>query len=123
MGNVNYDSSLSFGSLDMSGSGTALPDIINLGKANIGNMRADVFAAEDIAGGTAVTVTVQCGPDGSSGWVDIGKNTFTLDQLKAGVCSVVLSPGEGPYLRVAVAKTGTFTAGVITGNLVPYAGK
>jgi hypothetical protein len=121
MGNVSYDSSLDFGSVALA-SGTALPNILNLGKTSVNRMTVDLFAP-DAAGGTAVAVTVQGSADGTGGWVDVGKNTFTLADLNAGVCGVAISPNPYQYLQVTLTKTGTFTAGTISGQLNTYVGK
>jgi hypothetical protein len=119
-----YDKSLDFGDLSLSGAGTAFPNILDLGETSVNRMTVDILAG-DAAGGTSLAVTVQ-GTDDISGtpvWADVGKNTITLAGLTAGKGSVAVSPNAFRYLQVAVAKTGTFTAGTARAQLNTYVGK
>ena len=133
MNNLIYDALLCFGVMNPVATGN-FPDVLNMGKVagSTDSYPGDTFTnAErrtvDVlfdtpAGGTSVTVTVQGSKDGSAGWTDIGKNTFTLDQMKRGPCQAAISPNEFQYLRVSIAATGTFT-GSAKCYLNTYAGK
>lgn len=118
-----YDSTLNFGSVDLTGSGDAFPNIINLGKTDADRMKADIYLSADAAGGTGLTVTAQGSADGSSNWTDVGKNTFTVAALLSGTGEVSISRNGYQYLRLALAKTGTFTAGTAAAKLNTYLGK
>jgi len=120
MGNLNYDEALGFGKMATIATGN-FPDILNLGRdaglsdtypgkefTNADRLTVDVFC-DAPAGGTGLVVTVQGSANGSTNWTDIGKNTFTLDQLKNGPCKTAVSPNTFQYLRVSVTATGTFT--------------
>jgi len=133
MANLNYDAELSFGKLDPLASGQ-FPDILNLGRkagsndhypgkdsTNADRMTVDV-CCDSSAGGTSLAVTVQGSADGSTGWTDVGKNTFALDDIKAGPCRTAVSPNKFRYLRVSVAAAGTFT-GSAEAFLNTYTGK
>jgi hypothetical protein len=133
MGNVGLDQLLSFGKLDAIAAGT-FPDALNLGRAagstdtypgkettSVGRLTVDLFCG-GAEGGTGVTVTVQGSKDGSTGWTDAGKNTFTLEQMKAGPCQTAVSAGDYQYLRVNIATTGAFT-GSAEAFLNTYTGK
>jgi hypothetical protein len=131
--NLTYDQALSFGKLAPIASGQ-FPDTLNLGKVdgesghypgkestNADRLTVDICCdAPD--GGTSITATVQGSADGSTGWTDVGKNTFTLEQLKAGPCQTAVSPNTFKHLRVSVAATGAFT-GSAQAFLNTYAGK
>jgi len=131
--NVGYDAALSFGQLATIATAN-FPDVLNLGKAagssdyypgkeftSADRLTVDIFS-DTPAGGTSLTVTVQGSADGSTGWTDVGKNTFTLAELKDGVCKVAISPNAFKFLRVAAAATGTFT-GSAQAYLNTYQGK
>jgi len=133
MANLVYDAALTFGKMTPIATAN-FPDILNLGKeagssdsypgkefTSVDRLTVDI-CCDTPAGGTGLAVTVQGSADGSTGWTDVGKNTFTLDQLKAGPCKVAVSPNAFQYLRVAVAMTGTFT-GSAQAYLNTYAGK
>ena len=133
MANLIYDKLLSFGELAAIATGN-FPDILNLGKkpgstdyypgkesTNADRMTVDVCCAAPDEG-TGLTVTVQGSMDGSSGWTDVGKNTFTLDEMQRGPCQVAISPNEFQYLQVSVVADGKFT-GSAEAFLNTYAGK
>jgi len=133
MANLIYDAALSFGKMTPIANGQ-FPDVLNLGKeagssdsypgkefTDADRLTVDI-CCDTPAGGTSLAVTVQGSADGSAGWTDVGKNTFTLDQLKAGPCKTAVSPNTFQYLRVSVAATGTF-AGSAQAYLNTYAGK
>ena len=133
MANLIYDKALSFGKLAAIATGN-FPDVLNLGKipgasdfypgtefTDADRLTVDVCCAAP-AGGTAITVTVQGSADGSTGWADVGTNTFTLEELKAGPCRAAVSPNKFQYLRVSVTAAGTFT-GSAEAFLNTYAGK
>ena len=132
MANLIYDAALCFGTRAISAG--QFPDILNLGRVpgstdtypgkeftNANLMTVDVLCSEP-EGGTGLTVTVQGSADGSTGWTDVGKNTFTLADTEAGPCKTAVSPNEFQYLRVTLAVTGTFT-GTCAAYLNTYAGK
>jgi hypothetical protein len=123
MGNVNYDSTLDFGNLDLTGADTEFPNILNLGKTSADRMKVDILVSADAAGGTALTVTVQGSADGTSNWTDVGTNTITLDDLLSGKGAVVISPNSFQYLQIGIAKAGTFTGGTAGAQLNTYVGK
>jgi hypothetical protein len=122
MGQFIYDALNSFGNASLSGAGTEFPDIINLGEAKADRMTVDILC-DTAAGGTSLAVTVQGSATGSSGWADVGKNTVSLADLKAGKGSVAISPNPYQYLKVVFTKTGTFTAGTVQARLNSYVGK
>ena len=131
--NLTYDQKLSFGQMAAIATGQ-FPDTLNLGKADgeSGHYPGEESTSADRLtvdlccdspdGGATVTVTVQGSADGSSGWTDVGKNTFTLEQMKAGPCQTAISPNKLRHLRVSVAATGSFT-GSAQAFLNTYAGK
>jgi len=133
MANLIYDKLLSFGKLEPIAAGN-FPDVLNLGRDSESN---DYYPGKDFtsadrltvdvcclspAGGTGATVTVQGSADGSSGWSDIGKNSFTLKEMQAGPCKTAISPNKYKYLRVNIAVTGVFT-GSAQAFLNTYQGK
>jgi len=133
MGNFIYDANLSFGKMEPIANGN-FPKVLNLGKVpgssdhypgkestNVDRMTADVCCAEP-EGGSSLTLTVQGSKDGSTGWTDVGKNTFTLEDMKAGTCQAAISPNRFQYLRINVTVTGAFT-GSAEAFLNTYAGK
>ena len=135
MANLIYDAALSFGKLASPIATGNFPDILNLGRVpgssdqypgkeftNADRLTVDV-CCDSPDGGTGITVTVQGSADGSSGWTDVGKNTFTLADMEAGPCQVAISPNGLQYLRVAVTASGTFTDGSAEAYLNTYAGK
>jgi hypothetical protein len=121
MGNVMYDSTLDFGEATLA-SATEFPNVLDLDKTSAGRMVLDILTV-GAAGGTAVAVTVQGSANGTSGWVDVGKNTFTLADLAAGKNKVAISPNGFRFLKAAITKTGTFTAGTMNAQLNTYIGK
>lgn len=133
MSGLIYDAKLSFGKLSPVATGE-FPNVLNLGKVpgssdhypgkestNVDRMTVDV-CIKDPTGGTGLTVTVQGSEDGSSGWIEVGKNIFFLDEMQAGPCQVAISPNKFQYLRVNVAATGTFT-GAAEAFINTYTGK
>jgi hypothetical protein len=137
MNNLIYDEALCFGKLaafPAAGAAGNFPDVLNMGKkagaadsypgeryAGAERQTADILF-ESPAGGTGVAATVQGSADGSANWTDIGRNAFTLAQMKRGPCKVAISPNEFQYLRVSVTPAGTF-AGSMKCYLNAYAGK
>jgi hypothetical protein len=132
MANLIYDGALSFGTMNIA-SGN-FPDTLNLGRTpessdhypgkehtNADRLTVDV-CCENPAGGTSITVGVQGSRDGAAGWADVGKNTFTLAEMRANPCCTAISPNDYQYLRVNVAATGAFT-GSAQAFLNTYAGK
>jgi hypothetical protein len=130
MANLAYDAELSFGKLDPLASGE-FPDILNLGKkegsndhypgkkfTNADRMTVDVCC--DSPDGAGITVTVQGSADGETDWTDVGKNTFTLEDMKAGPCKTAVSPNAFQYLRVSVSGS---SSGSAEAYLNTYAGK
>jgi len=120
MANLVYDKALSFGKLSVIATG-AFPDTLDLVSTEAGRMTVDVCCLAP-AGGTGLAVTVQGSADGSTGWADVGKNTFTLADMKAGPCRTAVSPNKFRHLRVSAAATGAFT-GSAEAFLNTYAGK
>jgi hypothetical protein len=132
MNNLIYDAALCFGEKELSSG--EFPDVLNLGRedgsgdhypgkefTNTDRMTVDV-CCENPSGGTSITATVQGSTDGSAGWTDVGKNTFTLEQMRAAPCQTAISPNKFQYLRVNIAASGTFT-GKAKAFLNTYAGK
>jgi hypothetical protein len=125
MGQFLYDKLNSFGTLDLSGSGTAFPNVLNLGDARIGRMTVDLkLAGAAPAGGTSLTVTVQgSAVEAFTASEVIGTRVIPLTDLAAGKGRVAVNPNGYPYVRVTVTKTGTFTAGAIEALVNSYEGK
>ena len=124
MANTAYDKSLDFGYIDLTGAVLIFPNQLDLDKTGADSMAVDILAG-DAAGGTSLTVSVQ-GTDSLSGtptWVDVGVNTVSLADLKAGKGSVSISPNAFRYLQVKIVKNGTFTAGSARAQLNTYMGK
>jgi hypothetical protein len=119
-----YDASLDFGDAALA-SASVFPNTLDLGKTSVDRMTVDILTSAAAAGGTGVAVTVQGTSDisGTPVWTDVGKNTFTLDQINAGKCGVAVSPNPSRYLQVILTKTGTFTAGTLKAQLNTYVGK
>lgn len=135
MTNLTYDEALSFGSKAALTANGEFSDVLNMGKkagvkdsypgeasTNAERRTADVLFTSPV-GGTGAAITVQGSADGSTGWTDVGKNTFTLAQMKAGPCKAAISPNGFQYLRVTFTATGTFTGGSAKCYLNTYAGK
>jgi hypothetical protein len=127
MNNLIYDQLLSFGLLTASG---IFPDVLNMGRPAGSN---DSYPGEEFTDAerrtadvlfdapvSSATVTVQGSKDGSTGWTDIGKNVFTVEQMKRGPCKTAISPNEFQYLRVSLV--GGF-GGQAKCYLNTYAGK
>jgi hypothetical protein len=125
MGQFIYDKFNSFGRIDLSGSDAQFPDVLNLGGAEIGRMTVDIkIAGAAPAGGTAVAVSVQGSDDEAFTTSEvIGRRAIPLADLEAGRGEVAVNPNDYKYVRVAVAKTGTFTAGVLEALVNSYQGK
>jgi hypothetical protein len=131
-----YDRLNSFGQLDLSGGGTAFPDVLDLGGADISRMTADIKIAGALpavsgAPTTAgLTVTVEASDDPAFGAAEaVGQRYIPLDVLSAGKGSVAISPNRRRYVRVKAAKTFTggttpaFTAGLVEAFVNSYMGK
>jgi hypothetical protein len=116
MGNAMYDATLDFGDADLSGSAVKFPNVLDLGKTDADRKVIDILCA-DAAGGTSLAVIVQGSTNGTSGWVDVGKNVISLTDLNAGNGAVAISPNPYRYLQVIFTKTGTFTAGNVSAQL------
>jgi hypothetical protein len=135
MGQFIYDKLNSFGKLDLSGSGTAFPDTMDLGDADISRMTVDVKIAGAVPAvsgaptAAGLTVSVQGSNDAFTTNEVIGSRLIPLDVLKAGKGSVAVSPNRYRYIRVMVAKTFTggtspaFSAGLIEAFVNSYLGK
>jgi hypothetical protein len=134
MASLIYDAELSFGKLDPVASGQ-FPNVLNLGRkpgstdhypgkesTNADRMTVDVCCDSPDGGTGQITVTVQGSADGTSGWTDVGKDTFTGAEAKTGPCKAAISPNKFQYLSVSIAVTGTFT-GSAEAFLNTYSGK
>jgi hypothetical protein len=118
-----YDALNSFGALSGPLTATSFPNIINLGDAKADRMTVDILADSTVAGGTSIKVTVQGSTASGGTYYDVGQNTFTLAQLKAGTCRVAISPNPYQYLKVTIAVTGSFTGGGARAIINSYLGK
>jgi hypothetical protein len=77
-----------------------------------------VTAAAAITGGTRVKVIVRGAMASNAGnWADIASEEYTPARLNEGRQKIDLFSVRYPYLRVSIAKTGTFTAGVLNAQL------
>jgi hypothetical protein len=123
MGNFIYDKRNDFGYLAGPLAAGSFPNIINLVDAKADRMTVDILADKTVAGGTSVTVSVQGAATESGTYADVGKNTFTLAELKKGVCKVAVSPNPYQYLKATVAVSGTFTGGGARAIVNSYLGK
>ena len=111
MGNFIYDKHNDFGYLAGPLAAGAFPNIVNLGDARVDRMTVDILVDKTIAGGTSATFIVQgCATEGGT-YTAVSQRTFTLAELKKGVCRVAISPNSFQYLKTAITVTGTFTAG------------
>jgi hypothetical protein len=124
MGNFIYDKLNDFGYLAGPLADAAFPNIINLGDAKADRMAVDVLADKTVAGGTSAKIIVQgCATEGGT-YVNVSERTFTLAELKAGICKVAISPNPYQYLKVFLDATGTFTGtGGARAILNTYLGK
>ncbi|GHV91616.1 hypothetical protein AGMMS50268_21190 [Spirochaetia bacterium] len=118
-----YDALNSFGKLSGPLASGSFPNIINLADAKADRMTVDVIADNTVAGGTSIKVTVQGCATEAGTYVDVGQNTFTLAQLKAGNTRVAISPNPYQYLKVTITATGTFTGGGAEALINSYLGK
>ncbi|MDR2662711.1 MAG: hypothetical protein LBC31_06910 [Treponema sp.] len=131
-----YDKLNSFGQLDLSGSGTAFPDTMDLGDADISRMTVDikiVGAVPAVSGAPTaanLTVSVQGSNDSAFSATEVlGQRIIPLAVLAAGEGRVAVSPNRYRYVRVTVAKTFTggtspaFSAGLIEAFINTYLGK
>jgi hypothetical protein len=130
-----YDKLNSFGQLDLSGSGTAFPDVLDLGGADISRMTVDIKiagAAPAVSGAptaAGLTVSVEGSNDAAFASKEaVGQRLIPLAVLAAGEGSVAVSPNRYRYVRVSVAKTFTggtspaFSAGLVEAFVNSYLG-
>jgi hypothetical protein len=109
MGNFMYDKLNDFGYMAGPLADGAFPNIINLGEAKADRMTVDILPDKNISGGTSAKIIVQgCATEGGT-YTNISERTFTLAELKKGICSVAISPNSYQYLKVFLDATGTFT--------------
>ncbi len=120
------DAKLDFGTIDLSGSATELSNVLNLGKTNAAGLFVGLNVTTAGAGGTSVVFTVKGSSDGTN-YTDLASVSAVLasGDLAAGKSMYIGIPrgNESRYLKVAAAKTGTFTAGVVGGYIDTYTGK
>jgi hypothetical protein len=109
MGNFIYDKLNDFGYMAGPLADGAFPNIIGLGDAKADRMVVDILPDKNVAGGTSAKIIVQgCDTEGGT-YAAIAERTFTLAELKKGVCSVAISPNPYKFLKVYLDATGTFT--------------
>jgi hypothetical protein len=136
MGQFLYDKLNSFGQLDLSGSETAFPDILDLDGADINRMTVDIKIAGAVPAvsgaptAAALTVSVQGSDDPAFGSFEVvGQRAIPLDALAEGKGSVAVSPNEYRYIRVGAVASfsgGTspkFGAGMVEAFVNSYLGK
>jgi hypothetical protein len=122
--NLQYDQSLSFGWVDLTGADLTFPNVINLDAARIDRCTVDLRFPAQPEGGTGLTVTVEGldAPDAAQG-TTIGSRSATLAELTGeGVVQVAINPNDFPAVRVTFTKSGTFTAGAVEAILNTYIG-
>lgn len=114
------DARLHFGEAALS-SATELPNVIDLDRTTAGGLFAAVSVPEAAAGGTSVAVTLKGSADGST-YTDIGSVTVATADLDGTKTFSVGIPRENRsrYLKVALSKTGTFTAGKVDAYIDTY---
>lgn len=140
MGQFIYDKRNSFGKLDLSGAGTAFPDVLDLGdggvNADISRMTVDVKIAGALPAvsgaptSAGLTVSVEGSNDAAFASKEVvGQRLIPLAVLAAGKGSVAVSPHAFRYVRVGAAKTFTggtspaFSSGLVEAFVNSYLGK
>jgi hypothetical protein len=123
MANFTYDRMNDFGYMAGPLADGAFPNIINLAGAKVDRMTVDVLVDKNVAGGTSAKIIVQgCATEGGT-YASIAERTFTLAELKKGICVVAIPPNSYQYLKVSLDATGTFTAGGARAIINSYYGK
>jgi hypothetical protein len=123
MGNFIYDKLNDFGYKAGPLTAGSFPNVINLIDAKADRMTVDILADKNVAGGTSVTVLVQGCATEDGAYANIGTNTFSLADLKNGVCKVAISPNPYRYLKVTISVAGTFAGGGARALINSYYGK
>lgn len=102
----------------------ALPNTLDLNKAQTERMRVEVQVEEAAAGGTSIALKLE-GSNDNSEFVTVGAAlTVTTAEMTAGATfSLPIPDGKNyRYYKVTCAKTGSFTAGKLTAYIDPYMG-
>lgn len=114
----------SFGDIALA-SATDAANILNLNKADASRMSVVFQVTTAAAGGTSLVFKVQ-GCDTENGtYTDLAVSPSVLlaDLTVGKVVSVPIPAGYNKkYLKAVVAKTGTFTAGVVSAQIDSYLG-
>lgn len=113
----------SFGEVALA-SGTACENILNVNKADASRMKVNLVVTETATGGTSVVFKLQ-GSDDNSSYSDLAVTpSIALSALAAGANFAIPIPDgyNKKYLKVAVAKSGTFTAGKVEAAVDAYLG-
>jgi hypothetical protein len=122
MASFAYDRLHDFGDAALA-SAAAFPNVLDLKDTSVERMTVDVRVTSPAAGGTSVAIVVQgaATPGGTFEAIVTGK-TIALADLK-GLYQLAIPPTKHKALKVAITKTGTFTAGALNAQLNTYIGK
>ena len=121
--NERPDARLAFGEAAVA-TATELPNVINLDKTTAGGLFVSAQVTEAGAGGTSLALEVKGSPDGTTYATIAASPAVPVAGLTNGKCVTVGIPREDTsrYLKVALAKTGTFTAGKVSAYIDTYTG-
>ena len=120
------DTQLSFGKITLGAAGTnPFDNVIDFGQTDADGLCAAVSVTTTAVGGTNVALKLQGSADNSAFSDILTMAPVTLAELKKGAAfSVPIPRGFSfRYLRLAAVTTGTFTGGVLEGNLDAWGAK
>jgi hypothetical protein len=126
MANVIYDKQHDFSwdtAPTTSGATTELPNILNLGEADVERMTVD-FHCNSLSGGTSLTFSV-LGSDAEGGTYTpiVTGAVIPLADLNAGVYQLPIPRTKFKFLKAAMTATGAFGGGTVRAILNTYVGK
>jgi hypothetical protein len=108
----------SFGAITLSSTTTEFANTFTVELPGEIHSALYIAATTAVTGGTKVKVTVKGAmTENASIWTDIASEEFTPVQLNEGKQKIELFSVRFPYIKVAITKTGTFSAGVLNAYL------
>lgn len=122
------DATMSLGSLSLVGisAKTALPNVIDVKDSEADFAQIQIIGTTAGAGGTSVSIALEGATDkDSTSWTNIlTMNSIALASLIKGNLVKVPIPADNGYgaLRIVVTPTGTFTSGVLYGEIDTFTG-
>ncbi|MDR3191622.1 MAG: hypothetical protein LBT87_01000 [Treponema sp.] len=107
-----------FGTITLSSSTVDFANIFSVELPGDIHTALYVVASTAVTGGTTVKVTVKgATTSNATNWTEIASAEFTPAQINEGRQKIDLFSVRYPFIKVSIAKTGTFTAGVLNAYL------